>query len=262
MMKRLTTATLAALMVAVMPGIATAQEPTTEEPPPVVQDREATQTEREAIRAETEANWVNTVKARALEAIEKRLATIADLQAAIDRSETVDPDHAGRLKGELQSSESGLEALARKISEAEDLATLRDLVPQILEDYRIYAVVAPKVHLVLTADAASAAADRLGDAAGWLGDVLERLAENGFDVEEGEALLVEMERLVASGSEGAAAVPDMVIGLKPSDYPDSTEVLRSAHGELKSAGSELRSAGETAHQIVRFVKSVVDGGTD
>jgi hypothetical protein len=261
MMKRLTTATLAVLMVAALPGVAAAQEQTTEEPPAVVQNRETAQADREAIRAETEAKWVETVKARALEAIDKRLATIADLQAAIDRSETVDPDHAGRLKGELQSSESGLEALARKIAHAEDLATLRELVPQIFEDYRIYAVVAPKVHLVLTADAASAVAERLGEAAGWLGDVLDRLAENGFDVEEAEELLVEMERLVASGGEGAAAVPDMVIGLKPSDYPDSTEVLRSAHGELKSAGSDLRSAGQAAHEIARIIKSVVDGGT-
>ncbi|MGI9648055.1 MAG: hypothetical protein ACR2OI_06010, partial [Acidimicrobiia bacterium] len=94
---------------------------------------------------------------------------------------------------------------------------------------------------------------------GWLGDVLDRLEENGFDVEEAEALLTDMERLVASGGEGAAAVPDMVIGLKPSDYPGSTEVLRSAHAELKSAGSELRSAGETAHEIVRFIKSLVGG---
>ncbi|MGI9647398.1 MAG: hypothetical protein ACR2OI_02650, partial [Acidimicrobiia bacterium] len=150
MMKRLTTAALAVLMVAVMPGVANAQEQTTEEPPPVVQDREATEAEREAIRAETEAKWVEIVKARALEAVDKRLGTIDDLQAAIDRSDTVEPDHAGRLKGELQSSESGLEALARKIADADDLATLRELVPQIFEDYRIYAVVAPKVHLVLT----------------------------------------------------------------------------------------------------------------
>ena len=261
MMKRMTTAALATLMVAVMPGVASAQEQTTEEPPAIVRYREATQAEREATRAETAAKWVETIKARALEAVDKRLATIADLQAAIDRSETIDADHAGRLKGELQSSEAGLESLARRISEADDLETLRELVPQIFEDYRIYAVVAPKVHLVLSADAASAVADRLSEAAGMLGDVLDRLADNGIDVEEAEELLTEMERRVASGGNGAAAVPDTVIGLKPSDYPGSTQVLRSAHGSLKSARSDLRSAGETAHEIVRFIKSVLGGGT-
>ena len=260
-MKRIATAALAVLIVAGLPGVAAAQDASTDEPPAVVQDREAAQADRQATRAETEARWVEAVKARALEATDKRLATIDDLQAAIDRSQTVEPDHAGRLKGELQSSQSGLEALARKIDDADDLTTLRDLVPQIFENYRIYAVVAPKVHLVLAGDAGTAVAARLDEAADRLGEALDRLEESGVDVSDAEALLAEMQRLVASGGDAAASVPDVVIGLKPSDYPESTEVLRSAHEVMKSARSDLRTAGESAHEIVRFIKSVVGDGT-
>ncbi|MFA9564901.1 MAG: DNA polymerase III subunit gamma/tau, partial [Acidimicrobiales bacterium] len=49
---------------------------------------------------------------RALEAIEKRLVTIDHLEAAIDRSDAVEPSHAEQLLGELRASAAGLESLA------------------------------------------------------------------------------------------------------------------------------------------------------
>jgi len=252
-MKRLMTAALAALMLAAVPGVAAAQESATAE-------RSTDARGQEATTAEREAGWIETIRSRALEAIDKRQATIDDLEAAINRSASVDPGHAGQLLGELRASAAGLESLARQIRSADDLETLRLLIPKVFEDYRIYAVVAPKVHLVLASDAAATVADRLGTAAETLGDVLDRLEENGIDVGSADELLAEMERLVASGAESAASVPGMVLKLVPSDYPDSTETLRSAHSVLKSAGTDLRAAGHTAHEIVRFIKSVIGGG--
>ena len=60
----------------------------------------------------------------------------------------------------------------------------------------------------------------------------------------------------------AGAVPDMVLDLTPADYPESSEVLRSAHESLKGAGSDLRAAGETAHEIGRYIKSLFGGDED
>lgn len=253
-MKRLMTAALAALILAAVPGVAVAQEATTTERSTEAREDQATGAERHGV-------WIEKLKARAIEAIDKRLTTIDDLEAAINRSASVDPDHAEQLIGELRASAFGLEALAGDIRAAEDLDTLRVLIPQIFEDYRIYAVVAPKVHLVLAADAAGAIGDRLAEATDKLATALDRLEEHGVDVGDAEALLTEMERLVASGADAAAKVPGMVLGLTPADYPGSTETLRAAQAELQSAGADLRAAGHNAHEIVRFIKSVV-GGAD
>lgn len=249
MMKRTVTAMLAALLIAAVPGVAFAQE---------APERPAQ--EREVDRAEQEARWIGQVKARALEAIKKRLVTIDELQAAIDRSETVKANHAAQLTNELRKATSGLESLLEEIEAATDLETLRVLVPKIFEDYRIYAIVAPKVHLVLAADHAVAVADRMGTAAEALGDVLDRFADAGYDVGEGEALLAEMERLLESGADQTGSVPDMVIDLAPADYPESSEVLRNAQSVLKSGAEDLRAAGQTAHEVVRFIKSLIGDG--
>lgn len=250
MMKRLTIAVLALLMVAAMPGVAAAQEQ--------APAQTETQTRTEADRAEAEARWIETVKARALEAIEKRLVTLANLENAIDQSETVQPSHAAKLMQDVRFSVKGLEDLAGEIRAATDLETLRVLVPKIFEDYRVYAVIVPKAHLTLAADAAVAASERLSDLADGIDDLVERLAEAGFDVEPAEALLEEMHRLIDAGADGAASVPGAVLDLGPDDYPGSTEVLRSAHADLKEAGATLRAAGETAHEIGRFIKSLFD----
>ncbi|MDH3607062.1 MAG: hypothetical protein OER12_08695 [Acidimicrobiia bacterium] len=247
-MKRLVTAGLAVAILAAVPGVAVAQEaparPTNEQ---------------EVTRADRGAQWVDALKSRALEAIEKRLVTIGELEAAINRSETVEADHAAQLLNELRASAAGLEALAGEIRAAEDLETLWALVPKIFEDYRIYAVVAPKVHLVLGADHAGSVADRIKNAAGSLGEALDSLDEAGFDVADGEKLLAEMERLIAAGAEQAGSIPGMVLGLTPADYPGSSETLRSAQSVLQSGTEDLRAAGQTAHEIVRFILSVLAG---
>lgn len=253
MMKRLMTAALAALILAAVPGVAVAQEATTTE-------RSTEAREDQATVAERHGTWIEKLKARALEAIEKRLTTIDDLEAAINRSATVDPDSAEQLLAELRASAIGLETLAGDIRAAADLETVWGLVPKIFEDYRIYAVVAPKVHLILAADAAGAVGNRLAEATDKLATALDRLEEHGVDVGDAETLLTEMERLIASGADAAAKVPGMVLGLTPADYPGSTETLRSAQAELQSGGADLRAAGHNAHEIVRFIKSVVGGG--
>jgi len=251
MMKRLSTVALAALILATVPGAALAQETTTTERP--AEDRQAADTERRA-------EWFAALQTRALDAIEKRLGTIDDLEAAINRSTTVHDDHADQLLAELRASAAGLETLAGDVRAAEDLATLWELVPKIFEDYRIYAVVAPKIHLVLVADAAGAIAGRLEQATGTLGDALDRLGEIGIDVTDAEVLLAEMKESVASGATSAASVPDTVLDLTPADYPGSSETLRSAHSVLKSARTDLQLAGETAHDIVRFIVGALGGG--
>ena len=245
-MKRVITTSVAVAILAAVPGVAVAQE---------APERYATQ-HQDAGRVEREADWIEQVKTRALEAIEKRLETIGELEAAINRSETVGPDHAATLLSELRASAAGLEALAGEIRSATDLEELRVLVPKIFEDYRIYAIVAPKVHLVLAADKATAVTGRMAQATESLGDILDRLEESGIDVTEATELLEEMMRLVASGAEQAGTVPGLVLGLTPADYPASTETIRAAHETLKSAGQDLRAAGQTAHEIVRFIKSV------
>lgn len=251
-MKRLATAALAALILAATPGTAFAQAD------PVAPDRAVT----EADRPVTEAGWVEKVKTRALEAIEKRLVTLAELEIAIDGSTTVKANHAAKLMQDIRFSVKGLESLAGEIRAASDLDTLRALVPQIFEDYRVYAVVVPKTQLTLGADAAAAVADRLEEVAGNIGDILERLAEAGFEVGQAEQLLAEMVDLVESGAASAGTVPDMVLDLEPADYPDSTEILRAAHQILQEAGSDLRAARDQAHEIARIIKDLVGGDED
>lgn len=246
MMKRMTVMALALLVLASVPGTALAQD--------APERATVDQAERDAVIADRTHEWVEKVKARALEAIDKRLATINDLEAAIIRSEAVTADHAAKLLEELRASAAGLEGLAGEIGAAEDLETLRELVPKIFEDYRIYAVVAPKVHLVLGGDFGVAVSERLEDVAEQLGEALDRLDEAGYDIERGYELLAEMKRLVGAGADQAGSVPGMVIGLTPADYPDSSEVLRSAHSVLQSAGEDLRAAGETARELGRFIK--------
>lgn len=249
MMKRLTIVVLAMLVLAAMPGTALAQETNQTDRPTT--NRPVTEEEREARLAA----HIEQIKARALEAIKKRLATVAELEAAVERSEYVSASNAAKLQAELRKTARGLEALAEEIQAATTIEELRELVPQIFE-FGVYRVIAPKVHLTLGASYGVAFATRLEEFAGKLQEVLDRMAEHGIDVEEAGAELEEMTRAIASGKEKATQVPEMVIDLEPDD-PGAGEVLHQAKSLLQSAAADLRSAAQSGHEIVAFIKRVL-----
>ena len=96
MMKRLGTALVAMAIVAAVPGVAVAQE-TTERPA----------TDREVVRHDP-TEWIDGVKTRALEAIEKRLSTISELEAAINiRDRDGGPRHSVAWRAPLSSWRPG-----------------------------------------------------------------------------------------------------------------------------------------------------------
>ena len=129
-MKKISVLLAALLIVSLLPATAIAQEDTT---------RTDDSVER----------IIENLKDRAEKAIEKRLDTIERVTEALEESEHLTDEHERVLLDELGSSAAGLTELGRQIEEAGTIEELRELIPLIFEDYRIYAVVVPKAHLVL-----------------------------------------------------------------------------------------------------------------
>ena len=200
---------------------------------------------------------LDQVKRRALAAIERRLATIERLTAQIERAEHVTEDHAATLQRDLADAAKSLGELARAIEAADTPEVLRPLVEAIVTEHYIYVLVVPKVHEVLASDTMEWIGTRLGEFADKLDEVIERLDEAGFDVEELERLLAEMMRRVDDGVALAGPVAEKVVDLQPEDWPEAGEVLRAGREALHQGAHSLRDAHRIAHEIVRAIREMV-----
>lgn len=222
-------------------------------------DGGATTEERPAV-TDRQAVDLGAVKERALEAIERRLEQIDRLRGRVEADRFVERDHEAHLVDELRDAERGLRGLAEEIEGAGTLAELRDLVPAIATEYRIYLVVTPKVWEVLASDAGVAAGEKADDVAERIQEAIDRAEAAGHDVTAARTHLDDMLSEAAAGLALADPVAETVLPLDPADWPDpAREVLERGKADLQAAREWFRQARESAHEAVEALRAAVQG---
>ena len=233
--------TISALLVAV-PGTAFAQTEPVESSVP------------EADRSLT----IDQLKRRALEAIEKRLDAITRWTETVEANEHLDADHRARLLADLSATTRGLSSLAEDIEAATTYSELGRLIPKIVEDYWVFALLGPKVHLVIAADVMADINDRFDEVAASIQEAIVRLTEAGYDPTAAQAALDRMQAHLVAASTLIGPVPGTVLALRPADMPEASADLRTARADLESAAEELRAARKAAHEAVEAIRDAID----
>ena len=200
------------------------------------------------------------VKQHALAAIDRRLERIDRLQNEVALNAYLTDEHAAQLEAVLASSESGLQALADQIAAATTPEQLRELIPGIVEDYRIYVLVTPQVRLVIAADTAAHAVTRFQTAASELEEAIERIAGAGYDTSDAVAAHARMVAAIEEAAGLVGGVAPAVLELIPPDWPDpGAEELEQARQALVDARQALREARNAAEDTVQALREAVDG---
>ena len=192
---------------------------------------------------------IDDIRARCLTAIDVRLPALASARTAVSSNEHITDDHEAALAADLGETAARLRVLVDLIRADTDLAALRDHCRSIFEDNRVFALVLPRVRLVVGADTATDAGARLTDVAGKLAAAIERAQAAGQDVRQAKLDLDMMKAHIASGVAAAGSVPGTVLGLTPADWNANHEVLTPPRQSLRSARADLKVARDLAHKI-------------
>lgn len=198
---------------------------------------------------DTSRRSIEDLRARCLAAIDVRLPALAAARTALSSNEHVTDDHQATLAADLDETAGRLRVLADLIKADTDPAALRDHCRSIFEDNRVFALVLPRVRLVVGADTATDAGDRLTDVAGKLADAIEQAEAAGGDVSQAKLDLDMMKAHIASGLAAAGSVPPAVLGLTPADWNADHEVLTPARQSLREARAALLVARDLALKI-------------
>jgi hypothetical protein len=192
---------------------------------------------------------IEDLRSRCLAAIDVRLPALAAARSALSANEHVSDDHQAALVADIDQTAARLRDLATLIKADTDVATLKDHCRSIFEDNRVFALVLPRVRLVVGADTATDAGAKLGDVAGKLADAIAKAEAAGQDVRQAKLDLDMMKAHIASGVASAGSVAGAVLGLTPADWNANHEVLTPAHESLRSARADLKVARDLALKI-------------
>jgi hypothetical protein len=197
---------------------------------------------------------VGKAKTACLDAISRRLTSLDELTtiAAKDR----DAGNAAALASELGAEKAGLTGLQGQVQAAGDAATLAQLCPKVVYDYRVYALETPTTHLAVAADGELAIAAALDSKVPALQKLIDAAKAKGTDTSAQEAELADLQTKTAAARQAVTGTGATVIALTPAQFNSgaATPVLQTARTSVDQTRTGLEAAVQDAKDIASALR--------
>jgi hypothetical protein len=199
---------------------------------------------------------LTTIQSRGAEEIIRRLKTLNTLQAKISSATHISSSDAAYLTAEVNAEISGLTALQTKLAADTTCATARADAESIINEYRVYLLVVPKVELIKTADDQQTTDAKLASLSTKLQARITADKNEGKDVTSLQIDLNDMNNQTKNSLTLSSTVEAAVLPLQPSDYNTDHNILEGDYTQLKTAHGDLVTARNDASKIVSGLKSL------
>lgn len=186
--------------------------------------------------------------------IVRRLATLSKLTSKINASSKLTPADKNYLAGEVTGETTNLTALKTQLDAATTVAAARIAAQSIITDYRVYALIVPKILLISTADGQQLIESKLTALAGKLQTRLTAAAQSGKDVSALQAKLQDMNMQIQNASAISTSIEQKVLSLQPTDYNNDHTILSGDRAQLQTAHLDNVAAANDASAIVTGLK--------
>ncbi len=176
--------------------------------------------------------------------IDRRLVTITKLQGRVSAARGLTDADRAALQSQLAADTSGLTALRATIDGETNVTALRADLKQIVTNFRIYVLMAPKTAEVIAADTELAAVTRLGTVESRLQARIDADNAAGKDTTQAQSDLAAMQAKVVQVALLVQGIPPAVLPLTPAQYNAGTArpILMSSRTSLRTGRGLLVGA--------------------
>lgn len=192
----------------------------------------------------------NSLQARALSEIDRRLTSLSTALSKLASMENVPADIKANLTAEIQTEIDNLTKLKADIQAAQTQATLSAPVGSVVSSFRVYAVFTPKILILNSAYRMMNVADMLSAVQTRLLTQVATQAGQGQDVSALETALTDAEENITLAKESAQSAVEQVAELTPLEYPANRTALQAARADLTAANTSLLAARESLGEVV------------
>lgn len=205
---------------------------------------------------QTQQQRLTTIKEKGNEEITRRITALSKLSSVLQSAQKLTASDKTALTSEVTSATSGLTTLKTQLDNETTLDGAKTDVQNIASEYRVFALVMPKVHLIKIADDQAVAETALTNAAAKLQTRLTSLQSSGKDVSALLTTLADMTTNITNAQKISTSVQSSVISLQPTDYNKDHGVLQGYNAQLKTAHADLVKARQDAEVIVKGIAAL------
>ena len=200
---------------------------------------------------------VDAAKTALTNRINLRLTALQRDTTIIGAAKNLTAGHKSTLDTLMSQDTAGLSALKTKVAGETTLAALKTDATSMVDDYRIFLLVGPKVRLTTAGDAESAAVTRLRTLHDKLADLVAKAKAGGADTSAAEAQLADMSAAVDKVGTDTSGQVDGLLAVAPG--PDAAAIqakVSAVHAALASGRSDLATAISDAKKVRDFLKGL------
>jgi hypothetical protein len=202
---------------------------------------------------------IQNIIAKGDQEIARRLTTLNTLSSKISAATHLTPSDQSTLSLEVSSTISGLGSLKSSLDSATIISTAHTDAEDIYTEYRVYALVAPKVGLIKVADDQQVVQSKLTAMSAKLQTRItaaQKSGGNASQVQTMQSELTDLNNQVAAANKISSTIETSVIGLQPTDYNSNHSVLSGDNTQLKTAHADDQAAVNDARDIITTLKAM------
>ena len=188
--------------------------------------------------------------------ITRRLTTLNTLTAKINAATKLTASDKTTLSNEVSSTIKGLTTLKAQLDAETTVAAAKTDVANIYSEYRVYALVAPKIGLIKVADDQQVVEAKLTALSVKLQARITADQTAGKDVTTLQADLADLNAKVSASQTISSNMESTVISLQPSDYNSDHTLLTGDSAQLKTAHADNTVAVTDAKNVIAGLKSL------
>lgn len=205
---------------------------------------------------QTDQQRLANIKTKGDQEISRRLTTLGSLSAKVNAGTKLSASDKAYLNSEVSTEANGLTTLKVKLDGETTLAAVRADAQGIFNDYRVYALIVPKIALVKFADTEQVTQGKLEALVTKLQTRLDEAKSKGKDITSLQAKLNDMTAQTSAAQAISSSIEAKVLTLQPSDYNTDHAILSGDRDQLKVAHSDNLSAIADAKSIIESLKSL------
>lgn len=200
-------------------------------------------------RTVTQAQNSNSLKARALREIERRVGKLTNAIEKINSSAKLSDTVKQQMILDLQTEVDSLSDLKATVETETNETAVQEEVATIKDSYSIFAVYMPKVVTLQAAEKVLDIADKMSLTKMRLLTQVSTVGSTGEDTSELEQLLTDAEESIDAASQEAEDVYDTILDLTPEGYPQNRVQFQTARQSIQTARQSLIDAQQSMRSV-------------
>ncbi|HSW66859.1 MAG TPA: hypothetical protein VLI54_07010 [Bacillota bacterium] len=205
---------------------------------------------------DTTTTRLANIKSKGDTEIARRLKVLGTLSAKVNSATKLTALEKTDLKSEITGEYDGLKALRTKLAAETTIAAAAGDVSAMVTEYRVYALVVPKVQLIKAADYQQEVQAKLTTLTAKLQSRINDAGAKGHDVTELQTKLDEMESKMAAAEAISSDVETKVLAIEPTDYNNDHGIVSGYQTQLKTAHTNNAGAVTDAKAIITGLKAL------